>query len=74
MTTTFRDIIELWPSPDAMAADIGARVEAVRKWKQRDSIPADWWTAVVSAGHGVTVDDLARIAATRRSQPAEAVQ
>lgn len=45
----FRSIIGLWPSPDAMAAEIGAGAAAVRKWAQRDRIPSEWWAAVVSS-------------------------
>lgn len=46
---SFRSIIELWPSADAMADEIGAGAAAVRKWSQRDRIPAEWWNAVLSA-------------------------
>lgn len=45
--TTFRSIIELWASKEAMASDIGAKAPAVSKWWQRDSIPAEWWSAVL---------------------------
>jgi hypothetical protein len=46
---SFRSIIDLWPSADAMAGEIGAGVAAVRKWAQRDRIPAEWWSAVLAA-------------------------
>ena len=45
---SFRSIIDLWPSADAMAGEIGAGVAAVRKWSQRDRIPAEWWSAVLA--------------------------
>ena len=32
-----------------MAGEIGAGVAAVRKWSQRDRIPAEWWSAVLAA-------------------------
>jgi len=64
---SFRAIIELWPTRDAMAADVGAKPASVSKWWQRDSIPADWWSSVTSSSlarrSGVTADVLTRIAA-----------
>ena len=32
-----------------MADEVGAGVAAVRKWAQRDRIPAEWWSAVLAA-------------------------
>lgn len=49
MVQNFRDVIDLWETAEALAADIGATAPQVRKWKQRDSIPADWWLRVVAA-------------------------
>lgn len=49
MVQNFRDVIDLWESADVLAAEIGATRAQVRKWKQRDSIPADWWLRVVAA-------------------------
>lgn len=70
---TFRSIIELWPSREAMAADIGAGASTVSKWWQRDSIPADWWTSVLRADRvaaaGITAETLTRLAAR---EPTEA--
>lgn len=48
LPSSFRAVIELWPSREAMAADIGARSSAVSKWWQRDGIPAEWWATVLS--------------------------
>lgn len=63
---TFRSIIALWPSPDAMAADIGAGPSAVRKWSQRNRIPEEWWRTVLDAPRvrdaGITADTLATLA------------
>lgn len=67
MAQTFREIIGLWPSPDVLAAEIGAKPETVRKWRQRDSIPAEWWVAIIEAakarGNELTTDNLASLAA-----------
>ncbi len=71
MTQTFKDVIGRWPSPDALAAEIGAKPETVRKWRQRNSIPAEWWTRMIEAarerGDTLTADELADMAA--RSDP-----
>ena len=65
--STFRDVIELWPSREAMAADIGAGASAVSKWWQRDGIPAEWWSAILATGiandNRVTAGVLTAIAA-----------
>lgn len=69
MILSFRSIIDLWPSPDALALEIGARVEAVRKWRQRDNIPAPWWSAIVlsqtAQSAEVTFAAMANLAARR---------
>ena len=46
--SSFRELIELWETREAMAADIGAKASAVSKWWQRDSIPAEWWAPVLA--------------------------
>jgi hypothetical protein len=64
-----RKIIELWPSPTDMAADVGANPEAVRKWRQRNSIPANFWAAVARSAPakkaGVTLEAIAMAASSR---------
>lgn len=64
---SFRSIIELWPSREAMAAEIGANASAVSKWWQRDGIPAEWWAAVLATdcavGAGLTAEALTVLAA-----------
>ena len=64
---SFRDVIALWGTPDAMAEAIGVNVHTARKWRTRDSIPADWWQRILEVAQAdnkpVTADDLARIAA-----------
>lgn len=71
MTQTFRDIIDLWPSPDALAGEVGSKAETVRKWRQRDSIPAEWWLPVIEAGkthgHDLTTDAFAGLAARSKA-------
>lgn len=68
--TSFRSLIELWPSRDGMASDIGARASAVSKWWQRDNIPAEWWTAILATERsGITLEVLAELAA--RTRPAK---
>ena len=45
---SFRELIELWPSREALASDIGAKASAVSKWWQRDSVPAEWWLPIMA--------------------------
>jgi hypothetical protein len=70
MQNTFRDIIGLWDTPEALAEAINAKPAAVRKWKQRDSIPAVWWAAIIEAaedrGAAITSDQLTAIAGRAR--------
>jgi hypothetical protein len=70
MSKTFREVISLWPSIEAMAEDVGAKEPAVRKWQQRDRIPADYWFSVAGAanrrGETISVEKLAEIAARTR--------
>jgi hypothetical protein len=65
--TSFRSIIELWPSREAMALELGAGAPAVSKWWQRDSVPAEWWSAIlatdVASVAGVTAERLTALAA-----------
>lgn len=69
MQRSFADIIGLWESADSAAADIGERPATVRKWKQRNRIPSEYWVAVVTAAQArgfaaVTLELLAQLAAT----------
>lgn len=73
--TSFCAIIELWPSREALAADVNAGpngANRVSKWFQRDFIPADWWVAVLGTQRaieaGVTAEILTALAAR---EPAE---
>jgi hypothetical protein len=49
MLKSHADIIDLWPSQEALAAEIGQGAAAVRKWRQRRRIPSDYWLPLVAA-------------------------
>lgn len=72
--TSFRSIIELWgTSRDALAAELpGATATQVSKWWQRDSIPAEWWSALLGTERaiaaGVTSDILTALAARETAE------
>lgn len=73
----FKPIIELWSGPAALAEDLEVPAKNVRRWIDSDSIPADWFAAVVRAAQrrefqGVTVDRLAEIAEARRLSKTDA--
>jgi hypothetical protein len=65
--SSFRDVIALWSSIDAMASDVGAGRWSAHKWRQRDTIPAEWWSAILSTevakDAGLTAELLADLAA-----------
>lgn len=71
--TSFRKIIERWPTREALAADLSAVVaeqvssSQISKWWQRDNIPSEWWAALLAtpkaAEHGITADLLTVLAA-----------
>jgi hypothetical protein len=56
-----------------MAADIGAGASTVSKWWQRDSVPAEWWSAIlateIAVGVGLNAEALTALAA-RQPLPA----
>lgn len=64
---SFRSIIELWPSREAMAVDLGVGAAAVSKWWQRDSIPAEYWSGLLATDRArdaaVSADLLTSLAA-----------
>lgn len=47
--TTFVEIIDLWPSPEELASDIGYNAGGVRTWRWRKTIPSSWFAAVSDA-------------------------
>lgn len=65
---SFVDVIELWPTAEALALDVGETGTNVRAWKDRGSIPAAYWVRLVGAARRrrhtrVTYELLARLAA-----------
>ena len=66
MVRTFRDVIALWDSPADLAEDVGAKLDAVRKWGERDRIPSEYWQRTIDAasarGKHISAADLARLA------------
>ena len=74
MVSSFRDVVALWQTPDALAAEIGVGVAAARKWPQRNNIPAEWWAPILRTKRarkaGVTAELLAELAAASQSEPA----
>jgi hypothetical protein len=62
MSRTHRQIIALWDSIEAFAADVGASFEAARKWRQRGIPPAHFATVLKTKkakAATVTLDELA---------------
>lgn len=64
---SFRDVIRLWPSADAMAAELDLRINTTRHWLTRDRIPAPYWKKVLDAaqakGAVVSAEDFVDIVA-----------
>jgi hypothetical protein len=67
MPHSFSDLIDLWPSVEDFASDIGVPFHTARNWRARNSIPAYRWAAVVAAAKkrhlSVSADLLTRMAA-----------
>lgn len=65
--SSFKEVIELWPSKQLCASETGASLLQVRKWHFRNSIPADWWQALLATDTaregGLTAEALANLAA-----------
>jgi hypothetical protein len=49
MVQNFSEVISLWPSPAVFAKDVGEHIETVRKWRQRNRIPATKWGTLLRA-------------------------
>lgn len=66
----FRGVMELWPGPTAMGADIGVSAATITLWKHRNSIPVTHllpvWRAAQRRGDAdVTLELLVEMAAAR---------
>jgi len=62
-----RQVIDKWPSAEALGRDLGVSGLVVRQWRARGSIPARYWRRLVRAAEkrGIaeaTLADLARLA------------
>lgn len=70
-----RDIFGLWPTFTALASDIDAKPDAVRKWGKFGRIPQEYWQSVIDAaarkGHPLTLEDILAFNAPmkRRGRP-----
>lgn len=72
MISDFREVIDLWPSQIALAEDVGANPESVRKWRARNRIPPGFWAQIDMAATsrsilGISCNLLAEIAAKHRA-------
>lgn len=67
---TFRDTLRLWPTFADAASDLSIPYERVAQWAKRDSVPAEYWPALVNAartrGFPVDLELLAALAARQR--------
>lgn len=69
--TSFRAIIEQWPTVASFAAAVGTLERTAMSWWQRDSIPSDWMAATVRAAQMagkplITAERLIVLAEVRR--------
>ena len=67
MALTHREMLDLWPSREALAAELGMDGGNVRLWRHADRIPLRHWERLVAAAErwgikGVTLEAL-RVAA-----------
>lgn len=54
-----QDIFRIWPDTAALAADIGAKADTIRKWKKFGRVPQEAWQPMIDAalrrGEKITV-------------------
>ena len=79
--TTFRSVIDSWPSIQEFADDLGVKYVTAQLMRHRDSIAAKHWKPVVVAARkrrlsGITLDLLASITPRKanRARPNTRVQ
>jgi len=75
---SFSAIVNLWPSAEALAADIGEKGVTVRQMRNRDSIDAGYWERILAAAavrgfHAVTSELLIKLAARKKEKSGDAV-
>lgn len=62
---TVSRVIELWPTGEALASDIGVSGAVVRMWRHRNRIPAKHWRAILNAaterGIDLSFDDFCEL-------------
>jgi len=46
---SFRSIVEMWPTSEALANDLSLKGVHVRAWKRRNSIPWGHWPTLLRA-------------------------
>lgn len=72
----FTEVIDLWPSVADLAGDIDEKIDTVRKWRTRNTIPADKWARVVEASkrrrYKITPNLLVELARSDSSEGAAA--
>jgi hypothetical protein len=64
--TTYRDLLGLWPSQDALAADLAVSFTAVNGWRRTGRVPREHWPGLVASARrrgitGVSLTMLARL-------------
>ena len=73
---THAEIIALWESTSDLSDTLNVSAQVIRKWKMRDSIPCEYWAALVEDAKaqdidGVSLEALAGYAAARISTNTE---
>ena len=72
MPSSFRDIIDLWPTRSALASEIGEQYGTVHQWHLNDSIPGRAFAAIVRAAaahnHPVTHELLCSFAEAKHRE------
>lgn len=69
--TTFRTLIDLWPTYEELAIALGVSAHAVKQMRYRNNIPARYWVLLVEAtadeGYGmISYEKLALMAFERK--------
>ena len=62
---THSEIIRV-ATPQVVSDLTGTSIHTVRSWVQRDSIPSEYWAALINADHA-TADELIGAAAAKRA-------